>query len=504
MRGGPFRILLVEDDQVDRLACRRTLTRQSGVTFEFIEADTGHEGLQLARSKDPDCVLLDYQLPDLNGLEVLAELNAAGKVPPVIMLTGADNVSVAVEAMRRGARDYLVKDSERRYLELLPAVIGHALAEQRTREEKREAETDLRAERDFIAAVLSTVGALVVVFDREGRVVRFNRACEEATGYRFEELSGRTIWDLVLTAEERAAVEQIFADIAAGRFPSEYENYWRHREGSRRLIAWSNTALLDQDGRVEYVIATGLDVTERRAAEEAERRNRDEVDRMYRQHAVGAMASAFAHELNQPLTAIASYSDASLRLLRAGRGEDPALAHNLEQSALQAQRAAQIVRQVRAFLRRGEIETTPEDLNELVRDVLAQIAADAAAAIHIDVSTGDVPPVLIRRIAVERVLLNLLQNALEAAHDAGAPAMIKVRTAVNEAGLAQVTVEDTGPGLDPGTAERIFQPFYTTKAEGLGMGLAISQTLIEAQGGRLWSEPPRVGGATFHFTVPLA
>jgi len=140
-----IRVLLVEDDLVDRMACRRALAQNPDYEFVLSEAETGREGLQLAHAQKPDCVLLDYHLPDMNGLEFLAELSdELGEIPvPVMMLTGADNASVAVEAMKRGAQDYLVKDVNRQYLELLPAVIQRVLRERRTLIEKKQAEENL-------------------------------------------------------------------------------------------------------------------------------------------------------------------------------------------------------------------------------------------------------------------------------------------------------------------------------------------------------------------------
>jgi len=140
-----IRVLVVEDDAVDRMACRRALARDADFEFVITEAETGGEGLRLAHGQKPDCVLLDFHLPDMDGLEFLAELrNDLGEIPvPVMMLTGADNASVAVEAMKRGAQDYLVKDVNRQYLELLPAVIQRVLREQQTLMEKKQAEAEL-------------------------------------------------------------------------------------------------------------------------------------------------------------------------------------------------------------------------------------------------------------------------------------------------------------------------------------------------------------------------
>ncbi len=144
--------------------------------------------------------------------------------------------------------------------------------------QRGQAQEALRRERDFTSAVLTSVGSLVVVLDREGRFVRFNHACEQLTGYSFDEVNGRPIWDLVITTEELGPVKAIFQELTAGLFPSQYENYWITKDGKLRLIAWSNTALVDSSGSVEYVIATGIEITERRRAEEELQRSHDELE----------------------------------------------------------------------------------------------------------------------------------------------------------------------------------------------------------------------------------
>ena len=143
----------------------------------------------------------------------------------------------------------------------------------------------LKNERDFISAVLSTAGALVIVLDREGRIVRFNRACERLTGFNFDQLRGKPFWDQLLIPEEVEQVKAVFTELRTGQFPNEHEHYWVTKEGGRRLIMWSNTALVDERGAVEHVIGTGIDVTERRKAqaalEESERKYRQVVENLY-------------------------------------------------------------------------------------------------------------------------------------------------------------------------------------------------------------------------------
>jgi PAS domain S-box-containing protein len=157
--------------------------------------------------------------------------------------------------------------------ELIQVIESHQDITQRKR-----AEEMLKRERDFVNAVLDTAGALVVVLDTQGRIVRFNRACEKTTGYAFEEVMHRPFWEIFLVPEEMGAVRAVFDDLRAGHFPSEFENYWLAKSGRRIRIAWSSTALLGDFGGVEYVIATGIDITERKRAEDALREARDELE----------------------------------------------------------------------------------------------------------------------------------------------------------------------------------------------------------------------------------
>ncbi|UCF93133.1 MAG: PAS domain S-box protein [Desulfobacterales bacterium] len=155
----------------------------------------------------------------------------------------------------------------------------------------KDSEDIFRRERDFISAVLSTAGALVVILDLEGRIVRFNRACERLTGYSFEEVKGRPFGDLFLIPEEVGPVQAVFGRLSMGQFPNEYENHWVARDGSRRRIMWSNTALAGSGGSVEHIICTGIDITERKRAEEALREAHDELERRVQERTAELVAA---------------------------------------------------------------------------------------------------------------------------------------------------------------------------------------------------------------------
>ena len=255
------------------------------------------------------------------------------------------------------------------------------------------------------------------------------------------------------------------------------------------------------------VIVSLSDITERKRNEAALQAMRAEMEQLMRFHVASQTVSALAHELHQPLNAVTSYAEAALRLLRAGNPQPERLLHAIESSTQQAQRAGQVVRELLAFMKQGEVQTEPVDLNDLVRQVLDRIDADGYGGFQtrLQLDPG-LAPVTANRLQLEKVLLNLIENGVDAMRDAGISThanTITVRTNP-EGPMAQVTVRDSGPGIDPQTLHRIFDPFFTTKPKGLGMGLAISRAIIELHGGQLWVESEPASGASFHFTLPFA
>ena len=369
--------------------------------------------------------------------------------------------------------------------------------------ERKEAEARLLAERNLVSEVLAILPALVMVTDRDGLVVRFNRACEEASGRSFQEVQGKSVFDLLLCPEDVENVRRIFSELVAGGAPSRTENTWQRADGTRRLIAWSNNVLRDGAGRVEYIIRTGLDITEQHRAADEARQRLAELAHVHRLHTAGELATALAHELNQPLAAIAGYSDACLNKLRAGDPVSGMLARNLEQISTQAQRAGKVIRELRSFLAKGELEKTPTDANALARQAFGLLAADARARnVRLESDLADpLPKVMVSALSIEHVLVNLVSNGIEAVRDSGAgEGTVAIRTRA-ENGSIRITVTDSGRGIAPDVAEKIFEPFYTTKQEGLGMGLRISRSIVESHGGRIWAEAGPRG--VIHFTLPV-
>ncbi|HEY8254996.1 MAG TPA: ATP-binding protein, partial [Rhizomicrobium sp.] len=225
---------------------------------------------------------------------------------------------------------------------------------------------------------------------------------------------------------------------------------------------------------------------------------------MSRFTALGEMASTLAHELNQPLTAIASYLNGARRLLDRGRPEDrDQIRHAMDSAADQALRAGQIIKRLREFVARGESDRHAEDLRRLIEEASA-LALVGVKETGIRVTYKFDPRVglvMVDKIQIQQVILNLMRNALEAMLEAGGRKEMHISTRPLDGNMVEVAVADTGPGIAPEIMARLFQPFVTSKAQGMGVGLSISRTIVEAHGGTLTAEPAPGGGTIFRMTM---
>ena len=271
-----------------------------------------------------------------------------------------------------------------------------------------------------------------------------------------------------------------------------------------RCIAWSQKAVLDDQQRIAAVIAAGRDVTERLRAEEQARQHLQQLAHVGRISAMGEMASAIAHEINQPLTAVRTYAQASRRLLAGG--EDPrALAETLERVAHQAERAAQIIQRLRGFLSQQEVQAMPVDPAFLVREVMDLCRAEASQCgvqMQLEAAGGRLPQVHVDPIQIEQIVLNLVRNGIEAIQQAESVERVLTVLTRHSGDEVLISVHDSGPGVAPESVPRIFDAFFTTKPGGMGVGLALSRSIAEAHGGRLWLDEANAGGALFHLALP--
>lgn len=268
-----------------------------------------------------------------------------------------------------------------------------------------------------------------------------------------------------------------------------------HLVGQRTSeLSAANTALENQ-------------IVERKRAEDIARERQNELAHVSRVNTMGELTASLAHEINQPLAAIANYATGSVRRIDRDNIQTADLKTVLSTIAREAERAGEVIRRVRDLVRKGEVRLTQLELNAIVREAV-EISSPQARhhGVTLLVSLDDdLPPILADKVQVEQVLLNLIGNGLEALQKINGPGMITVTTARGADGKEVIcSVTDNGMGLRDGVRDKIFEPFYTTKSNGMGMGLSISRSIIEASGGRLWCEPIPQGGTTFAFALPCS
>jgi two-component system sensor kinase FixL len=342
--------------------------------------------------------------------------------------------------------------------------------------------------------------------DENSVFVRINDTELAWLGYTRDEVVGKMRFADVLTPPGRALFERAFPAYIKTGYAANLEFELIRKDGSTLPVLLNCTAMRDAQGRFIMSRTTMVDLTERRRAEATAARLTAELARMNRLITLGEMAAALAHELNQPLAAIVNFTRGSQRLL-AERPDDPAaVAGALESVAVQADRAGAIIRSLRRFLRRCEPRGTQQDVNNLVREVMELAEADARThRVSVRLSLADaLPPVVADRIQIQQVILNLSRNAIEAMSANGSePRELTVQTSCNGDGMVEVAIHDTGPGLPPAAPSEPFEQFFTTKPDGLGMGLWISRSIVEAHGGKLHSRPGECRGTTFWFTLPI-
>ncbi|MEZ5956329.1 MAG: PAS domain S-box protein [Hyphomonadaceae bacterium] len=386
---------------------------------------------------------------------------------------------------------------------IIAAVFGAWAARRRRMGE--EASVVLAAREAHLRSIFDTAPEAMIVINDESVVQSYGASAERMFLWRPAEVIGRNISVLM---------PQPFRD--------QHDSYVKRylQTGEKRIIGVGRIVVGQRkDGTtfpMELAVGevnsehgrffTGFvrDLTDREEREARVEQLQAEVVHISRLSAMGEMASALAHELNQPLSAIASYLNGAKRLLARNDGVDAKAVEAIDKAVGQALRAGDIIRKLRDFLSRGESERSVESLSKLVHEAcgLALVGAkESGVEVRYELDPH-LDRVLVDRIQIQQVLVNLVRNALEAMY--GEPKRQLVVSTVVDQDMAVVSVADTGTGLDQSVAKRLFQPFVTSKPQGMGVGLSISRTIIEAHGGHIWTEPNPGGGAIFKFSVRRA
>lgn len=371
-----------------------------------------------------------------------------------------------------------------------------------TRAGSKDAVTEFRA---LLDAALDGI----VIIDANGRICEFNEAAQRLFGYTLEEVSGQPVE--LLMPEPHSSLHQTYVDrylrtgqariIGIGR-----EVEARRADGSQFPAALSVGEAESPEG--PRFIAIVRDLSQQRAAEEEARGLRNRLAHVGRFSLMGEMVAGLAHELNQPLGAVATYAEAGKRMLERSPSDVAAITAVCDKISAQAHRASEVIAGLRDFIRKQETVQEPLDVVALIGEALTLIEADARAeGIAVSVDTpAELPRVSGDRVQLQQVLLNLTRNAVDAMKNGlGKRQGILIRAEreqTQQGDRIVVTVTDHGPGVPEQLAHDIFHPFFSTKPDGLGVGLAISRTIVRAHGGELFYRPNPGGGAVFGFSIP--
>ncbi len=372
--------------------------------------------------------------------------------------------------------------------------------------ERKTADEALRSAEAKFRAVFEANFVPLCFWHEDGRILEANDAYLRLTGFTRAELeAGQARWDALTLPEEVYLTERAAAELAAGKESSTpYEKVYQLRDGRRIPVLLAGALLA---GYADRGVAYTIDLSELKRAEAALQKAQAELAHAARVMTMGELSASLAHELTQPLTAILSNAQAALRFLNRPSSDLDEVRAILADIVADDQRAGEVIQRLRGLLTRSELERLPLDLNEVIRDVIRLIHSEVViknVTLVLDLGS-DLPPVPGDRVQLQQVILNLLINGVEAMSAVeDRSRQLLIRSCRHGAGGTLVTVRDVGIGLDPQQAEQIFDSFYTTKPKGMGLGLSISRSIIEAHGGWLWASPNTGYGTTFQFTLPAA
>jgi PAS domain S-box-containing protein len=369
----------------------------------------------------------------------------------------------------------------------------------------------LHLERQY-ELILNSVADGILGVDMEGNTTFANRAMTHITGWEVDDLLGKNQHQLLHHTRadgtshpaDQCPVYATCKD-QIPRFVND-DVFWK-KDGSSFPVEYSSTPIKNSQFKTVGSVVVFRDISDRKRIDEEARQHQDDLAHVARLSTMGEMASGIAHEINQPLTAIATNAHACIRMLESNNGQTERVIDVLERIGAQAARAGEIIRHLRQFVKKEQPELSLIDINEVINEVITLLRTEIRkAGVRIDLELDEhIGAVLAQHVQIDQVILNLARNAIEAMLDMPEGSrVLTISTQNQQDGYVKVTVSDTGPGLDASIVDQLFNPFVTTKSNGMGLGLSISQGIIEAHKGRIFVEPDSLKGATFVFQLPTS
>ncbi|MDB5396249.1 MAG: domain S-box-containing protein [Rhodospirillales bacterium] len=373
-------------------------------------------------------------------------------------------------------------------------------------DQRRRTELTLRASEERWRGMFEASAVGIVLIDQKHRIAAANKAFQNMIGYTIEELQSLTMRDIT-HEDDRAMTEKILDNVMTLRGRGDQvEKRYRHKDGQ---IVWGRVSA----ARAPYemceffgVTAVIEDITERKRVEDALNEAREALMRMTRFTIMGELSASIAHEINQPLAAIIINGNVCTRLMAAAKPDLAELRAALDDIVSDGKRASTVVNRIRALLKNVATERSAVDINEAI-DELLTLTRNEFQRHRVSVRaefTANLPLIIADRVQIQQVVLNLVMNAIEAMNTVeDRPRILTIRSAPEGNDQIRVSVTDVGIGLSPIDRKRIFESFFTTKPDGMGIGLSISRSIVEAHQGQLWAEAGLLHGATFSFRLPV-
>jgi PAS domain S-box-containing protein len=449
------------------------------------------------------------------------ELNGA---PAGVPVSGHDEIADMARAVEQFLEDRRQRRQAEDALKSLNAELEARVA-QRTAElstalsdrtaeivERQHAEEVARASEHFLDSIIENIPDTIFVKEAKRLCfVRLNKAGEQLLGYRREELIGKSVHDF-FPAKEAEFFAMKDRDVLRSRQMLNIPEESVHTRYGPRLVHTMKIPILDVLGEPQFLLGISRDITEQKRAEaelrESERRYREAQTALAHANRVatmGQMTASISHEIKQPIAASATNAQAGLLWLRANPPNLEEVRQAFDRINKDMKRASEVMNRIHGLVKKAPPMMETLQVNDAIGEVVALLRSEIVKhRIHVQMRLADdLPAIEADRVAVQQVVLNLIVNAIEAMSAASeGPRELTIATALHDADGVLVSVSDTGPGLAVDDAERLFEPFYTSKASGMGMGLSICRSIVEAHGGRLWASANVPRGATFQFTVP--
>jgi PAS domain S-box-containing protein len=493
--GHAWRVLYAEDSPLDaRLSCRQL--EQAGYQPVIDIVATAGEFEKALRENSYDVVLADYNLPGWSGMAALETLQQTGRDIPFILVTGTVGEEMAVECIKRGATDYVLKDRPAR----LPLAIERALEEKRIREERRLVERN----RDLLAAIVQSSDDAIVSTDLQGAIVSWNGGAERMYGFLTEEVRARPIW-MLFPANGGDELQAVREALAKGESLNRYETKGKRKDDAVIDVSVTISRVCGADGSLAGASMIARDMTENK-------RLQREFFVAQKMEAIGRLAAGVAHDFNNLLTVIAGYSS----LVLADMSEDDARYVGVREIGRAGERAAALTRQLLAFCRKQVIAPKALNINSTVDDVDRMlrrlIGEDIDLVTVLDPALGTIRA---DPGQIEQVVMNLAVNARDAMPRGGKLTIETANvefetgythrhTSISRGPYVMLAMTDTGTGMDAETQSRIFEPFFTTKGpgEGTGLGLATVYGIVHQSAGTILVYSEVGHGTTFRIYLP--